>query len=909
MSVPMQREESGMEFRKTLALRGPNLWANFPVMELWVDLGPYKEAPSDTLPGFADRLMAWLPTMIEHRCGLGYRGGFFERLRTGTYMGHILEHVTLELQELAGTAVGFGKARETSEAGVYKVVIEYEEEELARAAIATAHRMLEAAVHDRPFDVEAEVRALRDLNHKVKLGPSTSAIVEAARARGIPARRLNKDSLVMLGYGARQRRIIASETDGASAIAEAIAQDKELTRELLRAVGVPVPEGRSVADAEDAWAAAQELGGAVVVKPQFGNQGRGVATNLTTREQVLAAHAAARDESAHIIVEQFAPGADHRLLVVGGEVVAASRREPAHVVGDGIATVAQLVERVNRDPRRADGHATALSKIKLDAIARAVLAEHGYAVDAVPPAGALVLCRRNANLSTGGTAADVTDRVHPEVAARAVDAARVVGLDVAGVDIVAVDIARPLEEQGGVVVEVNAGPGLRMHLEPSSGLPRPVGQAIVDSMFPGGGDGRIPVIAVTGVNGKTTTTRLVAHMLTQAGHTVGMTNTDGVYVAGRRIEAGDCSGPKSARRVLMNPMVDAAVLEVARGGILREGLGFDRSDAGIVMNIGQGDHLGLGDIQTLEKLAQVKRVVVDTVAKTGSAVLKADDPLVAAMAPHCPGSVVFFARDERDPVLAAHRARGGRAAFVRDNRVILADGHVEEGLITLTRVPLTFGGRIGFQVENVLAASAAAWSVGVSLVAIRAALESFASDLKTTPGRFNVLHAGGACVILDYGHNPSALEALIEAIGQFPHRRRAVVFSAAGDRRDIDVIQQGEMVANAFDRVILYEDACNRGKADGEIIALLRRGTALGTRAREVLDARGESVAAEIALRDLSPGDLLVIQADQVEETLAYVERRLAEMFPPTPPSDDELPVHLAPPAAVQTQAQVVLHG
>ena len=897
-----------MEFRKILALRGPNLWARFPVMELWVDLGPYRDAPSDSLPGFADRLMAWLPSMVEHRCGLGYRGGFFERLRTGTYMGHILEHVTLELQCLAGTEVGYGKARETSEEGVYKVVIEYEEEQVVRAAIDVAHRMLEAAVHDHPFDVTAEVAALTSLNHRVKLGPSTSSIVEAARKRGIPARRLNADSLVMLGNGARQRRIVAAETDAVSAISESIAQDKELTRDLLRAVGVPVPEGRPVSGAEDAWAAAQELGGAVVVKPQYGNQGRGVATNLRTRDQVLAAYAAAREESSRILVEQFAPGADHRLLVVGGRVVAASRREPAQVVGDGESTVARLVERVNDDPRRVDGHVAALSLIKLDAIALAVLAEQGYSPDSVPPAGAVVLCRRNANLSTGGTAADVTDMVHPEVAARAVDAARVIGLDVAGVDVVALDVSTPLEEQGGVVVEVNAGPGLRMHLEPSSGKPRDVGKAIIDLMFPGEHAGRVPIVAVTGVNGKTTTTRLIAHMLTQSGKVVGLTCTDGVYVGGRRIESGDCSGPKSARRILLNPAVEAAALEVARGGILREGLGFDACDVGVVMNIGEGDHLGLGDIQTLEKLAQVKRVVVESA--TGSAVLKADDPLTAAMAEHCPGEVVFFARNEHDPVLAAHRAKGGRSAFVRQNLVILCDGGREEMLIPLPRVPLTYGGRIGFQVENVLAASAAAWSLGISLVAIRAALESFASDGKTTPGRFNVLHAGGACVILDYGHNPSALEALIEAVDQFPHRRRTAVYSAAGDRRDADIIRQGQQIADAFDRVILYEDACQRGREEGTIIALLRQGTALGTRAKSIEDIQGESAGAELALRAMEPGDLVVIQADQVEETLEYVARRLSELFPPTPAVTDASvpPEGLASPAPVDAAPVALQH-
>ena len=505
-----------MEFRKILALRGPNVWAKFPVLEAWVDLGDLKDSPSDELPGFNDRLKAWLPTLIEHRCSEGVRGGFFERLRRGTWQAHILEHVTIELQTLAGDDVSFGRARETSEDGVYKVAIEYLEEDLARACLAKGRELCLAAVHDRPFDVAAEVEALRSYAQKVRFGPSTGAIVEAARRRGIPIRRMTKDSMVMLGHGSRQRRIVASETDRTGAIAEAIAQDKDLTRELLRAVGVPVPEGRPVDDAEDAWAAAEELEGPVVVKPQFGNQGRGVATDLRTRDQVFAAFAAASEESSSIMVERFAPGADHRILVVGGKMVAASRREPAQVVGDGRSTIAELVAAVNRDPRRSDGHATALSKIALDAIAKAVLSEQGYATESIPTAGARVLCRRNANLSTGGTAADVTDRVHPEVAARAIDAARVIGLDVAGVDIVALDVARPLEDQGGVIVEVNAGPGLRMHLEPSSGTPRAVGEAILDLMFPKGQDGRIPIASVTGVNGKTTTTRLIAHILCKA---------------------------------------------------------------------------------------------------------------------------------------------------------------------------------------------------------------------------------------------------------------------------------------------------------------------------------------------------------------------------------------------------------
>lgn len=867
-----------MEFRKILALRGPNYWANFPVLEAWVDLGLLKDSPSDELPGFNERLMAWLPTMVEHRCSVGERGGFFERLRRGTYQAHILEHVTLELQSLAGCTVGFGRAREMSEEGVYKVAIEFEEEQFARACLHAGRELCLAAVHDLPFDVDAEVRRLRSLYHQEKLGPSTGAIVAAARDRGIPYRRLNKDSLVLLGHGYRQQRINTAETQQTGAIAESIAQDKELTRDLLRQIGVPVPEGRSVSDADDAWEAAQEIGGAVVVKPRYGNHGRGVTTNLSTREQVIAAYNHALEETSNIVVERFAPGADYRLLVIGGKLVAAARREPAQVVGDGVRTIAQLVDEVNRDARRGDDHATVLSKIVLDAIALGTIAEQGYQTDSVPPRGTVVVIRRNANLSTGGTATDVTDLVHPEVAARAIEAAQVIGLDIAGVDIVTLDISRPLDEQGAVVVEVNAGPGLRMHLEPSAGQPRPVGQAIVDMIFPPGDNGRIPIMAITGVNGKTTTTRLLAHMMRMSGNLVGMTCTEGIYIDGRRIETGDCSGPRSAKAILLNPKVTAAVLETARGGILREGLGFDLCDVGIVTNIGEGDHLGLNDIETIEKLARVKKTVIDVVAPWGTGVLKADDPLTAEMASSCKGSVIFFCREPDHEVVLAHRAKGGKAVIVRDGMIVLADGPNETQLMQVARVPLTYHGRVGFQVENVLAATAAAWGHGLAHSLICDALGTFQSDPRTSPARFNILHHQGATIIVDYGHNPSALLAIGEAIAHFPHERRSIVFSAAGDRRDIDIIRQGTIVGDLFDEIVLFEDACNRGRADGTVVALLRQGVNEGRRVSTVHETRGEENAVSIALKSLRAGDLVIVQADQVESTVAFVQRTLENL-------------------------------
>ncbi len=798
-----------MEFRKILTLRGPNIWSRRPVLEAWVDLQELKDSPSDSIPGFNDRLMSWLPTMIEHRCSIGERGGFFQRLRDGTYPAHILEHVAIELQTLAGTPVGFGKARETSEEGVYKVVMRYRDEQLARACLFTGRELLLAAIYDRPFDVQAEVAKLQDLADRVCLGPSTGAIVAAAEARGIPARRLNSGSLVQLGQGARQRRIWTAETDRTSAIAESIAQDKELTKTLLRAGGIPVPEGRIVVDVADAWDAACEIGPPVVVKPRDANHARGVFTNLISREQVEAAYEVATREGSGVIVERFAPGNEHRLLVVGNRLIAAARGEAAFIAGDGVRTVEQLVaEQLNSDPRRGEGEAFPLSPIGFDAMVLMQLQRQGYQIDSVPPNGARILVQRNDNLS-----ADVTGQVHPTIAAHAVLAAQIVGLDVAGLDVVVEDISQPLESQGGVVVEVNAGPGLVMHLRPSVGTPQPVGEAIVDSLFPPGNDGRIPIVCVTGTNGKTTVTRLVAHILRAAGSVVGETCTDGIFVDGRTIETGDCSGPRSARKVLLNPQVEAGVFEAARGGILREGLGFDRCDVAVVTNIAEADHLGLAYVDTPEQMFTVKRSPVDVVLPSGTAVLKADDPLVADMAPLSAGAVILFARDGEHPVMVAHRAQGKRAVFVRDGAVVFSEGMRETPLIAVSRVPLTHGGRVPFQVENVLAASGAAWALDIKADTIRTALESFQPDMHHCPGRFNLLSFRGASVVIDDSHNTSALAALIEALDHFPHDRRTIVYSAGDGRRDADIIRQGEQLGGAFDRVVLYEDysASDRG--------------------------------------------------------------------------------------------------
>ena len=866
-----------MEITSVKVLRGPNQWASFPCLEAKVDLGRFEDFPSDTLPGFNDRLKRWLPTMIEHRCSVGERGGFFQRLDRGTWLGHVLEHVTLEMQSLAGSTVGFGRAREAGPRGVYYVVVEYHEESFAIECLHAAHRLIMAAVDGTEFDVAGEVRRLRGALLDEQLGPSTRSIASAARARGIPVRRLNEGSLVRLGTGAKQRRILAAETDATGAVAESIAQDKELTRRLLAEAGVPVPEGRPVTDAADAWAAAEDIGLPVVVKPRCGNKGRGVSVNLACRDDVERAWRLAREEEASVVVEKFAPGFDHRVLVVGSRMVAAARRLPPTVVGDGVADVRELVARVNADPRRCADHAGVLSPVILDDVALAVLAEQGLAPESVPAPGRGVLLRKSANLSTGGTAEDVTDLVHPEVAARAVEAARVVGLDIAGIDIVAEDIGRPLEAQGGVVVEVNAAPGLRMHLEPSAGTPRDVGAAIVDTLFAPGDDGRIPVAAVTGTNGKTTVVRLLSHLAAAGGATVGTTCTEGVWIGQRQIDAGDCSGPKSARRVLANPAVTTAVLEAARGGILREGCGFDHCDVAVVTNIAGGDHLGLDGIDTPERIAWVKGAIVAAVRKSGAAVLNAADPLVVEMKKWCKGQVVYFSLDPATPLIVDHLAQGGLAATVREGWIVLCDGPRETRLAHLDKVPLVHKGMVPFQVENALAAAAAAWRLGVPLELVRIGLESFPANAEGSPGRFNLLDLEGVSIVVDYGHNVSSLEQICAALRKLPHARRAAVYSAAGDRRDDDLVAQGRILAAEFDRVVVYEDAYVRGRQPGDITRLIAEGVrsvAVATRPVAIEAGGTWAQAATLVLDSARPGDLVLIQADVAEEAMPWLVER-----------------------------------
>ncbi len=856
-----------MEVSRTRALRGPNLWSRHTAIEAIVKCG---EAEQDIakLAGFETNLRALFPEITFLQLA-----GHSEAVP----IAHALEIATLCLQAQAGCPVTFSRTSATVETGTYQVVIEYTEEAVGRKAFELAQQLCLAALHHTPFDLAAALAELREIDEDERLGPSTGAIVQAAIARSIPFRRLTRGSLVQFGWGSKQRRIQAAETDRSSAIAEAIAQDKQLTKKLLEATGVSVPAGRPVSSADDAWAALCEIGAPVVVKPLDGNQGKGVTVNIVTRELLDIAYHAASAISDEILVEKFIPGSDFRLLVVGNQMIAASRRDPPQVIGDGVHSVRELVEIVNADPRRGEGHSTSLTKIRIDEIALARLSLQGFTPDSVPTKGARVVLRNNANLSTGGTATDVTDDVHPEMAASAVAAAQMIGLDVCGVDVVCDSMLQSLQDQGGGIVEVNAAPGLRMHLQPSFGKGRAVGEAIISMMFDKKNNGRIPLVTVAGTNGKTTTVRLTAHILSCNGFRVGMTNSDGVYIQNKRIDTGDCSGPKSARNVLMHPDVDAAVLETARGGVLREGLAFDMCDVAIVTNIGMGDHLGLSYISTIEDLAVVKRVVVQNVAPHGTAVLNATDPMCVQMADSCPGSVTFFANDRRHPVIAMHRARGHRVVYVEEGHIVAAQKESEHR-IPLANIPLTRNGTIGFQIDNAMAAIAATWALNLNWEIIQTGLASFINDSQTAPGRFNFFDYKGATVIADYGHNPDAMNALVPAIESINANKRILVISGAGDRRDVDIIRQTEILGDVFDEIILYQDQCQRGRQDGEVLALLRQGLVNAKRAKSIDEITGEFVATDTALARLQAGDLCLILIDQVDEALAHIAQRVADI-------------------------------
>lgn len=705
-------------------LRGPNIWTYRPVLEVWVDIGLLEDFPSNTIPGFYERLSSWLPSLIEHRCSIGERGGFLQRLRDGTWTAHILEHVTLELQNLAGMQTGFGKARETSTRGVYKVAIRSRDEQVSRAAFTAARELVLAAMEDRPYDVAATVASLHNMVDSLCLGPSTACIVDAATARRIPFSRLTDGNLVQLGQGIHSRRIWTAETDLTSAIGETISRDKDLTKSLLQSCGVPVPEGRIVASPEDAWEAAEDIGLPVVIKPVDGNHGRGVSTDLKTRAEVEAAYRLAIEEGSEVIVERFIRGNEHRLLVVGKNVVATARGEIATVKGDGHSTISELIDlQINSDPRRGSTEEYPLNFVKIedDAAVRLELERQGYTGQSVPASDIEVLIQRNGNV-----AFDVSDQLHPEVAEMAALAARVVGLDIAGVDLVTEDISRPLDQLGGAIVEVNAGPGLLMHLKPSNGGPRPVGRAIVEHLFPGDASGRIPVIGVTGTTGTTQVARLIAHLLQRSRLRTGLACRDGLFFEQRQIEAGDRSNWSSGNKLLLNRAAEAAVCENSARALLAEGLAYDRCRIGVITDILHTQGLEEFYIHDTEQLYNVLRTQVDVVLPDGAAVLNADDPLVARMAELCDGEVIFFGTSPDGPVISEHRAQKGRAVSLRDEIVVLMNPSGETQVIPTAAIPLSGGQE---SMAHILAAVAAAWALGIPAELIRAGIETFGADM------------------------------------------------------------------------------------------------------------------------------------------------------------------------------------
>jgi cyanophycin synthetase len=855
------------------ALRGPNYWRLSPVIACDVSLGALESVSSAEIPGFSERLINFIPTLHEHPCSRGEQGGFVARLHEGTHLPHILEHVALELQTLAGCDVSFGRVVQSGDAGVWWVIAAYEEEDVGIAAMRRAVDVVRAALTGDPIDMRAIVTELQELYEDSRLGPSTAAIVEEARRRGVPVRRLNSRSLVQLGLGRNLRRIQATLTDHTSAIGVEIAQDKEDTKLVLSTVGLPVPRGEVARSLEEAAGLADDMGYPVILKPIDASQGRGISGVLEDRLAVEHAWDDASQFSQRVIVERYHHGRDHRVLVVNGRVVACAERVAAHVVGDGASTVSELVDEQNRDPRRGAGHRNILTRLPTDAITEAFLAERGYSLEAIPARGTTVFLRGTANLSTGGTALDRTDEMHPDNVTACEIAAGIVGLDIAGIDVLTADISVPFRDNDAVILEVNAAPGIRMHTHPSEGKSRNVGAPMLDMLYPPGSNTTIPIIAVTGTNGKTTTVRLIAHLFRNTGQRVGFTSTDGVYIQNRLAIEGDMTGPFAANIILSNPSIDVAVLETARGGILRGGLGFDDCDVGVVLNV-SSDHLGMRGINTVEQLADVKSVVPAVVRRDGHAVLNADDPLVYAMRDKTSADVVLFStRPEGDnDLVEEHLEQGGIAAGIHDGQFGIRRGRLRIPIAKETEVPLMLGGVARFQRQNVLAAVASAYVQGMRYDDIRAGLLSFFPSESLTPGRLNIIRAPtGARVIVDYAHNAAAIEGLVDLVLNLPAARRIAAVTAPGDRRDEDIRDVGRLLA-PFDFVILREDTDRRGREPGAVAALLRDGLrSAGFRDDRMTTLLDETEALSFGVRMLGEDDILVVLADRVPGTIDTV--------------------------------------
>ena len=855
-------------------MRGPNYWSirRHKLIVMKLDIEELEEMPTNKIPGFSTRLEKEFPTMFAHECSEGHPGGFFKRVKEGTWMGHVVEHLALEIQTLAGMDVGFGRTRGSGQPGVYNVVFNYMEEEAGIYAAKAAIRIADSLIKGVDYDLATDIQLMREIREEERLGPSTGSIVDEAIKRKIPWIRLNKHSLVQLGYGKNQHRIQATVASTTSSIAVEVACDKEETKNLLVASSVPVPRGYVVYDEEELDSAINKIGFPVVLKPVGGNHGRGATINITDMDNAIIALSLAKKVSRGVIVEKFITGFDHRLLVINYNFVAGARRTPAMVTGDGIHTIQQLISLVNADPRRGYGHEKVLTSIKVDEMTLSILEEKDLTTESILKKGEEIHLKRTANLSTGGTSADVTEIVHPFNVFMAERIARIIGLDICGIDIMTPDISVPLYENGGAVLEVNAGPGFRMHIAPSEGLPRNVAEPVIDMLYPPGSSARIPIIAVTGTNGKTTTTRLIAHIVKTMGYTVGFTTTDGIYIQNRMVERGDCTGPLSAEFVLRDPTVDFAVLECARGGILKAGLGFHNCDISIVTNVAN-DHLGLKGINTIEEMARVKSVVAESILPEGHCILNADDDLVYDMRKNINGHIALFSLDENNPRILRHCGKGGIAAIVENGYITICKGTWKIRVDKVINIPLTFSGKAIFMIQNVLPAVLAGFLQGFKVEEIRLALETFIPSPTQTPGRMNFFHFRKFTVMVDYAHNPAGFQAIARFLDKIEARPKVGIIAGVGDRRDEDIIQLGSVASQMFDEIIIRQDKNLRGRSESEIIELMMKGIHSEDPKKKVKILPKESEAIDYAISNAKQGSFIVICSDVVPDALDQILR------------------------------------
>ena len=864
-----------MKILEIKILRGPNYWSvrRPKLIQMKLDLEEMEQRPTNKIEGFRQRLEKIFPSLYEHRCSEGVPGGFFLRVDEGTWMGHVIEHVALELQTLAGMDTGFGRTRGTGTDGEYYVVFSYMEEDAGVYAAKAAVRIVQSIIDATEYDLQDDIQKLREIREDTRLGPSTGAIVEEAERRGIPFIRLNQQSLVQLGYGIHQKRIRATIASTTSSIAVDIAGDKEETKNLLDAAQIPVPKGVIIRDEADLKGAIQNIGYPLVLKPIDGNHGKGATTNIINLEQALKALEAAQKYSRSIICERFIKGVDFRVLVINYRFVCAALRTPASVRGNGKDTIQQLVDETNKDPRRGYGHEKVLTQIKVDDFTQKMLDDKGYTLETVPAKGELVLLKPTANLSTGGTSTDVTDEVHPVNIFLAERIAKIIGLDICGIDIMAPDLKTPLFESGGAVLEVNAAPGFRMHVEPAEGIARNVAEPVIDMLYPKGANGRIPIIAITGTNGKTTTSRLTAHICKTAGYKVGFTTSDGVYIQNQMMMKGDCTGPVSAQFVLKDPTVDFAVLECARGGILKSGLAFRHCDIAIITNV-TADHMGLGGIDTIEQMAKVKAVVAETVFDHGFAILNADDDLVYAMKDGLDCNVAFFSMDESNPRIKRHCAGGGYAAVFENGYVTILKGTWKVRVEKVSEIPLTYGGKAVHNIMNTLPAVLATYLFrNIRIEDIKLALQNFIPSPVQTPGRLNLFQFKNFQFLADFAHNPAGLQLLCDFISKLDGTPKVGIISGTGDRRDDDIRELGRISGRYFDQIIIRQDRHLRGRTAENIINLLVEGIN-ESKMKEIpmTIIPNERDAITYAYENAVPGSLVTIMCDVVTDALDFIK-------------------------------------